>query len=63
MREPPRFSRSAFPNSAAADHRGPMLIRALFSANPARIGRFDGLPTSDESFIFLLEQLSRPEAG
>jgi hypothetical protein len=43
--------------------RGPTLIRELFSANPARIGRFDEPPTSDESFIFLLEQLSRPEAG
>jgi hypothetical protein len=45
--------------------RGPMLIRSpFFFANPARIGRLQGTPTSDESFIFLLgEELSRPEAG
>jgi hypothetical protein len=41
--------------------RGPMLIRSPFFS---RIGRLDGPPTSDESFIFLLEEeLSRPEAG
>jgi hypothetical protein len=40
-----------------------MLIRKPFSANPARIERFYGPPTSDESFSFLREQLTRPEAG
>jgi hypothetical protein len=32
--------------------RGPTLIRKLFFANPARLARFDGPPTGDESFIF-----------
>ena len=39
------------------------MMRKLFSANPARPARFDGPRTGDESFIFLFEELSRPEAG
>ena len=38
-------------------------MRSLFSANPARKERLDGPPTGDESYIFLLEEPSRPEAG
>jgi len=44
-------------------HMKAYVVRKLFSANPARIARFDGPPASDESFIFLLEVLSRTEAA
>jgi hypothetical protein len=40
-----------------------MLIRKLFPANRTRIGRFDEPPPRDEPFIYLREQLSRPEAA
>ena len=63
------------------------MFRKLLSANPARIGRFDGTPSDlkadlialpagqladgfryatgrpYESFLYLLEELSRPEAN
>jgi hypothetical protein len=59
MREQPRFSRSAFPNSAAGK-RPP--IRGMYRA-AAPLSDFAPVCIGGESFTFLFEELSRPKAG